>query len=494
MQEVYSIKPLLAIIVSITAGILILLTGEKYRNLRETWTIIAAIAKLIIISSLLPLVLAGQNIICTIVTLAPNLAIQLKVDSFGLCFGLLSSGLWLATSFYSIGYVRSLKSHQQTRYFFCFAMALSATIGIAFAANLFTFFIFYEMLTIATYPLVAHKETPEAIKAGRKYLIYTLTAGTLIMFGMGVTYWLTGTLDFVAGGFIPATLSKNIVYLLFAVFIIGFGTKAAIMPLHEWLPSAMVAPTPVSALLHAVAVVKAGVFGCLRVIWYVFGPQQLQDLGLGFILLCIVAATVIISALLALVQDNLKRRLAFSTINSLALIILGATLLSPSASVGSILHLINHACMKITLFFVAGAIYVKTHKQNISELAGIGRQMPLTMACFAIGAFGLAGIPPVCGFVSKWYLCLGALEAKQLFFFGVILVSALLDIAIFFPIIYQAFFGQSNYQEKTTIKEAPTLMLAPIVFCAMFSIMLGLAPNTFVRFFDLAQMTANSLF
>ncbi|MFC1524858.1 monovalent cation/H+ antiporter subunit D family protein [Planctomycetota bacterium] len=494
MQEVYSIKPLLAILVSITAGILILLTGEKYRNLRETWTIMAAIAKLILISSLLPLVLAGQNIICTIATLAPNLAIQLKVDSLGLGFGILASGLWLATSFYSIGYMRTSTSPQQTRYFFCFAMALAATIGIAFAANLFTLFIFYEMLTIATYPLVAHKETPEAIKAGRKYLIYTLTAASLIMLGMGLTYWLTGTLDFKSGGFLSGELSKGILYFLFAAFIIGFGTKAAIMPLHEWLPSAMVAPTPVSALLHAVAVVKAGVFGCLRIIWYVFGPERLQELGLGSVLLYVVAATVIISALLALVQDHLKRRLAFSTINSLALIILGAALLSPSASTGSILHLINHACMKITLFFVAGAIYVRTHKENISQLSGIGRQMPLTMACFAIGAFGLAGIPPVCGFVSKWYLCLGALEAKQLIFLGIIMISALLDIAIFFPIIYQAFFNPTNSQEKTTIKEAPFLILAPIVFCAMFSIILGLAPNTFARFLDLAQMTTNSLF
>ncbi|MDI6787714.1 MAG: proton-conducting transporter membrane subunit, partial [Planctomycetota bacterium] len=444
MHEVYSLKPLLPIIVSVTAGILILLTGERHRNLREGWTLLAALIKFAIVISLLPIVLSGQNIICPIISLASNLQIQLKVDALGLVFGILASGLWIVTSFYSIGYIRALKSHQQTRYYFCFAIAISATLGIAFAANLLTLFIFYEVLTIATYPLVLHKETPEAIKAGRKYLVYTLTAGGLLLFGIALTYLLTGTVDFVAGGFLPATLPKHLMYILFAVFILGFGTKAALMPLHEWLPTAMIAPTPVSALLHAVAVVKAGVFGCLRVIWYVFGPARIQELNLDIILLFFVALTVLLSALFALAQDNLKRRLAFSTINSLALIILGAGLLSASGAIGSVMHLVNHACMKITLFFAAGAIYIQTHKENVSELVGIGRRMPLTMTCFAVGTFGLAGLPPFCGFISKWYLCLGALEADQILFLVVILIAALLDIAIFFPIVYQAFFGQVN--------------------------------------------------
>ncbi|MDO8785769.1 MAG: monovalent cation/H+ antiporter subunit D family protein, partial [Syntrophales bacterium] len=413
MEVVSSIRPLLAVLVSLVGAFLILLTGERSRNLRESWTILASSAKFIIVISMIPSVLEGKALEYTIISISPGLLLQFRVDAYGLLFGLLASALWIATSLYSIGYMRGLNEHSQTRYFFCFAMALSATMGIAFAANLLTLFVFYEMLTIATYPLVAHKETPEAIKAGRKYLTYTLTAGVVILLAIAITYRLTGTLDFKAGGFLEGCVSAEMLRFLFAALILGFGVKAAIIPLHEWLPTAMIAPTPVSALLHAVAVVKAGVFGCGRVILYVFGPKLLHDSGLWLILAYFVSFTIICAAMLALAQDNLKRRLAFSTINNLAIIILGVALLSPSAIKGAMIHMVNHGFMKITLFFAAGAIYVKTHKENVSELDGLGRQMPLTMGSFVIGAMGLAGIPLTCGFISKWYLCLGSLEAKE---------------------------------------------------------------------------------
>ncbi|MBW1856911.1 MAG: monovalent cation/H+ antiporter subunit D family protein, partial [Deltaproteobacteria bacterium] len=269
--------------------------------------------------------------------------------------------------------------------------------------------------------------------------------------------------------------------------------KAALMPMHEWLPTAMVAPTPVSALLHAVAVVKAGVFGCLRIILYVFGPALLHELDLWIILAYFAAFTVIVSGMYALAQDNLKRRLAFSTINNLSIIVMGAALLSPSSITGAIFHIGSHGFMKITLFFVAGAIYVKTHKENISELDGLGRQMPLTFGAFAVCAMGVAGTPPVCGFISKWYLALGAIEAKEVVFLFVLLISALLDIAYFFPIIYNAFFKIPEEDINPHFDEAPMRMVVPLMITAIISLILGIFPNAFFNFFNLASMAAGKI-
>jgi multicomponent Na+:H+ antiporter subunit D len=493
MEVVSSIRPLLTVLVSLIGAFLILLTGERSRNLRESWTILASSAKFIIVISMIPSVLEGKALEYTIIYISPVLLLQFSVDAYGLLFGLLASALWIATSLYSIGYMRGLNEHAQTRYFFCFAMALSATMGIAFAANLLTLFVFYEMLTIATYPLVAHKETPEAIKAGRKYLTYTLTAGVVILLAIAITYRLTGTLDFKAGGFIEGRASAEMLRFLFVALILGFGVKAAIIPLHEWLPTAMIAPTPVSALLHAVAVVKAGVFGCGRVILYVFGPKLLHDSGLWLILAYFVSFTIICAAMLALAQDNLKRRLAFSTINNLAIIILGMALLSPSAIKGAMIHMVNHGFMKITLFFAAGAIYVKTHKENVSELDGLGRQMPLTMGSFAIGTMGLAGIPLTCGFISKWYLCLGSLEAKEGVFLLAFLASALLDIAFFFPVVFNSFFKEPKGDVNHDFDEAPMFMMIPLMVTAIISVILGIAPDAFVQFFKIATLAVQSI-
>ncbi len=493
MEPLFPLKPLMAVLVSLTGAFLILLTGERNRNLRETWTLLAAFIKFALIFSLAGPILDGQVVDCPLLEIVPGIGLHFRVDAFGLVFGLLASSLWILTSIYSIGYMRSLKEHAQTRYFFCFALALSATVGIAFAANLLTLFIFYELLTISTWPLVAHKESPEALAAGRKYLVYTLTSGTGIFFSMGMIFYLTGTLDFAPGGFLAGKGSPEILTLLFLFLIFGFGVKAAIMPLHEWLPSAMIAPTPVSALLHAVAVVKAGVFGCLRVILYVFGPELLHDLGLWLPLAFIVSFTVLAAGLIALGQDNLKRRLAFSTINSLSMIILGAILLSKSGITGGILHLVNHGFLKITLFFCAGAIYVKTHKERVSQLDGIGRRMPVTMAAFTIGALGLAGVPPLNGFVSKWFLCLGALEAHEMIFLGVILASALLDVAFFFPIVFHSFFKIPKGEEHSSWAEAPPAMVVPLAFTALMSIILGIDPDAFFGFYRITLQAVQSI-
>jgi multicomponent Na+:H+ antiporter subunit D len=479
--------------VTLIGAMLILFTGERNRNLREFWTILASVLKFSLVLSMIPFVLRGKMLEFTIIQLAPGVALQFRVDQFGLFFGILASALWIATSVYSIGYVRGLNEHAQTRYFFNFALCLSATMGIAFAGNLLTLFIFYEILTVSTYPLVAHKETEDAIMGGRKYLAYTLTAGVVILFGIIFVYTLTGTLDFKPGGFLLGHGSSATIIFLFAILILGFGVKAAIMPLHEWLPTAMIAPTPVSALLHAVAVVKAGVFGCLRIILYVFGPELLHQLDLWLILAYFAAFTVIVSGLYALAQDNLKRRLAFSTINNLSIIVMGAALLSPSAITGSIFHMGSHGFMKITLFFVAGAIYVKTHKENISQLDGIGRQMPLTMGAFAIGAMGIAGTPPICGFISKWYLAMGALEAKEVVFLFVLLISALLDVAYFFPIIYNSFFKAPKGEADLQFDEASMKMVVPLMITAIISLILGIFPNAFFRFFTIASTAAEKI-
>jgi multicomponent Na+:H+ antiporter subunit D len=493
MEVVVSIRPFLAVLVTLIAAALIIITGERHRNLREFWTLLAAIIKFSIVISMVPFILKGNVIEYTIISLTPGISLQFRVDSLGMFFGVLASFLWIVTSVYSIGYVRSLNEHAQTRYFLNFALCLSATMGIAFAGNLLTLFIFYEVLTVATWPLVYHKETEEAIMGGRKYLVYTITAGMVILFGTILIYNLTGTTDFRPGGFLSGHGSTNVLRFLFVILILGFGVKAAVMPLHEWLPTAMIAPTPVSALLHAVAVVKAGVFGCLRVILYIFGPELLHGLDLWLILAYFVSFTVIVSGLYALAQDNLKRRLAFSTINNLAIIIMGAAMLTTSGIKGAIFHMGGHGFMKITLFFVAGAIYVKTHKENVSELDGIGRQMPLTMGAFAIGAMGIAGIPPMCGFVSKWYMALGTLEANEVFFLIALLISAMLDIAYFAPIIYNSFFKRPKEAVNPHFDEAPMMMVVPLTITAIISIILGIFPNAFFNLFNIASAAAGKI-
>jgi multicomponent Na+:H+ antiporter subunit D len=279
---------------------------------------------------------------------------------------------------------------------------------------------------------------------------------------------------------------------LFALFLIGMGVKSAIMPLHSWLPTAMIAPTPVSALLHAVAVVKAGVFGFVRVIGFVFGPELFNKIGAGNVLAIMAAITIVISSLLAMHQDNLKRRLAYSTVGHLSYIILGVALLSPVAWVGGLVHIVNHAVMKITLFFCAGAIYVKTHCENISELDGIGKQMPVTMGAFTLAAMGLAGIPPVNGFVSKWLLGQGALESEAWIYLAVLLLSGLLNAGYFFPIIRRAFFVQSD--KRTKFAEASPLLVVPLVCTALLALLLGLMPDSIFHLYSLAGDVASSLF
>lgn len=484
--------PLYTVLVSLVAVPLILLFSDRPK-IRETWTIAASFIKFGLVLSLLPGVLAGRTAITRLGEIVPGAELVLKVDPLGMLFAIVASSLWILTSFYSIGYVKGAHEKKQTRYFASFAVCLSATMGIAFAANIITFILFYEILTIATYPLVIHKETPEAISAGRKYLFYTLTAGVALLAGAAWLYRVTGSLDFVPGGLltdVPASAAT--IRWLFLIFIGGVGVKAAIMPLHSWLPAAMVAPTPVSALLHAVAVVKSGVFGVLRVVGFIFGPTVMARYDLALPLAIFAGFTIIVASILALAQDNLKRRLAYSTVGHLSYIVLAAALITPEAFTGGVLHITTHATMKITLFFVAGAIYAHAHKSNISELDGIGKAMPWTMASFAVGSIGLAGLPPVNGFVSKWFIGAGAASSGQVVALVVLLISGVLNVAYFFPIVHRAFWRPSEQYEG--MGEASPFMVVPLVITAALSILFCIWPNGLVNLYDLAVLITRGVF
>jgi multicomponent Na+:H+ antiporter subunit D len=490
MDTYFSVQPLIIILIPILASILII-GSWRWPNIREAWTLLAAVAMFGLCFSMLPSVLNGQYPQINLIPISPGVSISLKADTVGTLFALSASLLWIITSIYSIGYMRGNGEKKQTRYYASFALALASTMGIALSANLLTFFIFFECLTISTYPLILHKETPEAISGARKYLAYLLTGGLSLLIAIAITFYLTGALDFVPGGFLNISEGQGKLIAIFVLFTIGVGMKAALIPLHSWLPTAMVAPTPVSALLHAVAVVKAGVFGFVRVIGFVFGPELFHNIGAGYILAGLAGATIILSSLLALHQDNLKRRLAYSTIGHLSYIVLGVALLSPVAWMGGLLHIVNHAVMKITLFFCAGAIYVNTHIEKVSQLDGIGKKMPITMTAFAFAALGLAGIPPLNGFISKWFLGQGAVSADETIFMVILLISGLLNAAYLFPVVRRAFFNKS--ENHTQFGEASMFMVVPLVITAALSIFLGLMPNGIFHFYDLARNAISSI-
>lgn len=462
----------MTLVVSVLCVIFIFATG-KSSFWRRFWSIGAAVINLVITLSMLPAVIGGTIFTTKFKPFTPGLSINFRVDQFGFFFALVVSILWVASVIYAIGYMEP--EHAKVRFFGFFAIATATTIGISFAGNIFTFLICYELLTIATYPLVIHEQTEEALAAGRKYLTYTLMGGVIILFSMIFTYSLSGTLTLSQTGIFSQEVvagNAQALSLLFVLYVVGFGVKAAIIPLHAWLPSAMVAPTPVSALLHAVAVVNAGVFGISRVIYNVFGLNLVKQLGVGMPLAYVAAFTIITGSVIALSQDNLKKRLAYSTISQLSYIVLGAAIGTPAAIVGSIIHIANHGFEKITMFFVAGSIQRKTGKTEVSQLEGIGRKMPITMATFALASLGFIGIPLSAGFITKWYILMGSLEAGALLFVFVVLVSSILNAAYYLPIVYAAFFKAPS-DEDIKKDEAHWTMLYPCIFCAVCIILLG---------------------
>ena len=489
-MEIVDIRPVLAPAISLAcAGMVFLFGSNKYW--RRFWMLSASITKLVVVVSMMPGALRGDVYVYDVIDFTLGIGIGFRADALGMFFSLVSSTLWVLTTFYAIGYMKD--DGHRVRFFGFFALCVSTTVGFAFAENLLTFFLFYEMLTICTYPLVIHDETPEALKAGRKYLTYTLIGGALVLVGTVVVYDAVGTLSLGHPGILNAELGTGTLALIFGLLVTGFAVKTAVMPLHGWLPSAMVAPTPVSALLHAVAVVKAGAFGILRTLYNVFGVDLLSDLGFTVPLAWLAAFTIIAASFIALFQDNLKRRLAFSTISQLSYVVLGAALLTPFAATAAIVHIANQAFAKITMFFVAGAIQRTTGKTNISELAGIGYKMPWTMGAFTVAALSFIGMPLFAGFITKWYLSLGALESGSWWFLIVMVASSMLNAAYFLPIVYLAFFKAPAGTTMQIAEARPTLLI-PTLICAAYVIVLGTTAEVPGMPFSLAQAAMHFVF
>jgi multicomponent Na+:H+ antiporter subunit D len=492
MEKVNDIRLLLAVLAPLIGAGLVMASGKR-PNLRETFSFLAAAVLFGIVVSMVPAVLAGGKLLhLTLFQLFPvdahgsGLSIALRADALSMVFALSASFLWVLTVFYSAGYMRGLEEHAQTRFNTCFALALFGAIGCAFSDNLLTLYLFYEIVSICTYPLVAHHQDEEGYEGGKKYIAYlTATAKGLVLPAMVLIYVLSGSLDFATNirtGIIPPTVHHGIIAALYACCILGFA-KNGVMPFHNWLPSAMVAPTPVSALLHAVAVVKVGVFSTIRVMLFVFGTQTMHDLNLGLPTAYFVSFTIVVGSIVALSKDNLKARLAYSTVSQLSYIILGVALLTDAGIQGGVIHITNHAFAKITLFFCAGAIYVATHKKNISEMSGLGRAMPFTFGAFALASLSMIGAPPVAGFVTKWYLLNGAWDAHSLAIIGVLLVSTLLNAAYFAPVVYQGFFGKASEADlKHTYREAHPALVIPLSITAVISVFIGLYPGFFMQF------------
>jgi multicomponent Na+:H+ antiporter subunit D len=463
-------EALLAIAIALpVAGAALVALCHRHPNLREAVSLVTAALTLATVLALAGPVAEGARPSLVLGSIAPGLAFALSLEPLGLLFALVASGLWLVSGVYSIGYLRGNAEKHQTRFFACFALAIACALGVALSANLFTLYVFYEALTLVTWPLVTHHADDEARSGGRTYLALLLASSLLFLLpAIAITWWVGGTLDFAPGGILDGKISGAAAAGLLALYAFGIG-KAALMPLHRWLPAAMVAPTPVSALLHAVAVVKAGAFSIVKVVVYVFGVGFEPS---AFAWLPWVAGfTIVAASIVALRADNLKRRLAYSTVSQLSYVVLAAAILTPLSIVGAALHIAAHAVGKITLFFAAGAIYTAAHKTRVSELDGLGRRMPWTFAAFAIGALSMIGLPPAAGFVSKWYIVSGALCAGHWAALAVIVASTLLNAGYLLPIVYRAFFVPAGDGEAAH-GEAPWTMVAALTATAGLTVLL----------------------
>lgn len=474
----------MTVVIPFIATVFIILLDHR-PDAREALSLAAAALTFLFCILALPSAFAPQAVSTPALAVLPGLSLQLTADALGILFASLASGLWIITTIYNIGYMRGRGEHAQTRYYACFAITIGSVMGVALSANLFSLFVFYEILAIAAYPLVAHAETAEALAAGRKYLIYTQAGGVSILAGMMTLLGMGCPLDFVAGGNPGiAILSPGFARLAFLLLMAGFGIKASLVPVHGWLPSAMIAPTPVSGLLHAVAVVNTGVFGLFRLLWYVFGPRMMVELGLRNLVIAVAVTTIIVGSLLALRQDDFKLRLAYSTISQLSYMVLGAAVLLPAgmtgasdawraaAVIGATYAFTAHALGKLTMFFVAGAVAVETGLTRISQLDGIGRKMPYEFVAFTLATLSMAGLPPMAGFIAKWYLSLGigAGYTGEWWMLLVLVFASVLNLAYFLPVIMRAFFlpcERDLHGVRLTLR-------GPVVVTAAGALLLGL--------------------
>jgi len=464
------------LIPAVGAGLIALTSWQP--NLRETVTLVTAATLFGVVMMIFGRVMDGEQLMTGSFQIVPGLDLAFNVEPLGMLFACVASGLWIVNSIYSIGYMRGNNEPRQTPFYMCFAVAIASTLGIAFSANLFTLFLFYEVLTLSTYPLVTHKGDDNARAGGRVYLLILLgTSMLLLLPAIIATYMIAGTLDFTPGGILAGKTDKTTVELLLALFVFGIG-KAALMPFHRWLPAAMVAPTPVSALLHAVAVVKAGVFTVVKVVVYVFGVDMLASTGSADWLVWVAGFTVIAASVVALRQDNLKKRLAYSTVSQLAYVVLAVSILTPLAVVGAAMHIVAHAIAKITLFFAAGSIYTASRLTEVSQLDGIGRRMPWTMTAFAIGGLSMIGVPPTAGFLGKWFMLMGAMNTGEWVAVIVIILSTLLNAGYYLPIIVRAFFKPPGEDVKAHVKgEAPMPIVMTLTATAAGTVLIFLYPE-----------------
>ena len=489
---------ILAVATPFAAAVLILVLPERAGRVVGP---AAAVVTAATAAGLLPAVSGGSTPAASIVSLAPGIELALEADALGLTFTLLASGLWIATAIYNNGYADAEALANRRRYFACFAAAIGSATGVALAENLLAFLIFYEALTVMTYPLVAHHETREAIGAARRYLAYALSGGLAITLGAVWAWRLAGTLAFTPGGFLPADAPAAQLAGIFVLLFGGCAVKAAVMPLHAWLPAAMVAPAPVSALLHAVAVVKAGVFGCLRILGFVFGPAALAVFAGPEIVLALCLFTIVAGSLLAVRQRNLKRRLAYSTVVHLSYIVAGGAMASSLALTGAVLHMVNHGLTKITLFLCAGAIHATAHAESVDELRGLGRRMPWTFGAFAVAALSLTGVPGLCGFVGKLFLGWGAADAEHALALAVLLGASLLTAAYLWPIVRMAFFESPDEPDATADAHHPAphgdarlTMRVPLCATAAAVVVFGALPGALALQHGLAERVGESVF
>ena len=491
-----SILPLLILISSLVPGIMILMLREEQVGLRTFLNLFGAVAKVALIGWVFAGYLRGVEY-SFVFSLALDLSFTLRVDQLGLLFATLSGVLWLVTTLYAIGYLEG--GPHRRRFFAFFSFCVTASTGIALSGNVLTFFIFYEFLTLSTYPLVVHRGTDKAVEAGRTYLWYTIGGGTVLFLGVVGLFVVAGPIYFGQTDIIAGLIPENTTQLtiLFFIMLAGLGVKAAIFPLHGWLPVSMVAPAPVSALLHAVAVVKAGAFGIVRLVYDVYGIRTAGELNLLPPLAIFAAFTIIYGSIRALFQDDFKKRLAYSTVSQLSYIALGVAITGMLSTTGAVVHLVHQGIMKITMFFAAGNVAETYGYKKISELNGIGRRMPLTMGAFTIAVFGMIGLPPVAGFVSKWYLGLGAVEAGSYWVVLVLLASSALNAAYFLPILYRAWFCEPDYQ-ATRLRpgrlETQAFLLIPVVVTGLLSLAAGMFAATNFSPLAIAREIAEKLY
>jgi multicomponent Na+:H+ antiporter subunit D len=473
--EIHSIRPLIAILLPWLSLLAVLVIPGNYQGLKRAVHVIGSLAAFAVVLSLLPGILDGHVYGMEIISIVERISIHLTVDALGYYYGLALTFLWLLATIYSLGYIK----HKDDRYYTFMALCNSFLLGCAFSQNIFTYFIFYELMTLATFPLIIHEETDAARRAGIKYLKYAIPAGAVILFAVLLHYfWGGGDLSLVSSGTLSLdTASRTVLTGIFVAYFAGFGVKAAIVPLEGWVPDAHpAAPAPASALLSGI-ILKAGAFGIIRVVLNVFGLSLFDELNLWIPMVVFASITIVLSSVRALAQDHLKRRLAYSSVGQVSYILLGIALMSPLGVLGGIMHLAHHALMKGCLFLCSGTILKRAGKTNISEMAGIGYQLPVTMICFSICALAMMGTPLTVGFVSKWLLGSGALQVDKPIFIVVLLISALLSAAYYLPIVYTAFFRRpkedNEYQTLQLRGEASHTMLWPTLILAVLVILAG---------------------